>query len=100
MISRRKVIMLAAALAAFAAGLSWNGGNAVRNGVFSKAEARVGTAHTDELCRGRPEDDAPRGCGWCCGRRGGGSLWPLLRTGRGRLWPGYDALLTAVFRPG
>ena len=42
MISSRKVIMLAAALAAFAAGLLCNDGNVVRNGVFSEAEARVG----------------------------------------------------------
>lgn len=42
MISSRKVIMLTAALSAFVAGLSWNGGNAVKNGVFSEAQARVG----------------------------------------------------------
>ena len=42
MISSRKVIMLAAALAAFAAGLFCNDGNIVRNGMFSEAEARVG----------------------------------------------------------
>ncbi len=42
MISSRKVIMLAAALAAFAAGLFCNDGNVVRNGVFSEAQARVG----------------------------------------------------------
>ena len=42
MISMRKVIMVAAALTAFAAGLSWHGGNMVTNGVFSEAQARVG----------------------------------------------------------
>jgi len=42
MISSRKVIMPAVALAAFAAGLFCNDGNVVRNGVFSEAEARVG----------------------------------------------------------
>ena len=42
MMSSRKVIMLAAALAAFAAGLFCNDGNVVRNGAFSEAEARVG----------------------------------------------------------
>lgn len=42
MISSRKVFMVAAALAAFAAGLCWNDGNVVRNGVFSEAQARVG----------------------------------------------------------
>ena len=42
MISSRKIIMLAAALAAFAAGLSCNDGNVVRNGAFSEAQARVG----------------------------------------------------------
>ena len=42
MISSRKIVVVTAALAAFAAGLSWNGGNVVRNGVFSEAEARVG----------------------------------------------------------
>jgi hypothetical protein len=42
MISTRKVIMVAAALTAFAAGLSWNGGNAITNGVFSEAQARIG----------------------------------------------------------
>ena len=42
MISSRKIIMLAAALAAFAAGLFCNDGNVVRNGMFSEAEARVG----------------------------------------------------------
>jgi hypothetical protein len=42
MISSRKVIMLAAALAAFAAGLFCSVGNIVRNGMFSEAEARVG----------------------------------------------------------
>jgi hypothetical protein len=38
----RKVTMLAAALAAFAAGLFCNDGNVVRKGVLSEAEARVG----------------------------------------------------------
>lgn len=42
MISSRKVIMLTGALSAFAAGLSWNGGSVVKNGVFSEAQARVG----------------------------------------------------------
>jgi hypothetical protein len=42
MISSRKIIMLAAAVAAFAAGLFCNDGNVVRNGMFSEAEARVG----------------------------------------------------------
>ena len=42
MISTREVIMVAAALAALTAGLSWNGGNVITNGVFSEAQARVG----------------------------------------------------------
>jgi hypothetical protein len=42
MISTRKVIMVAAALTALAAGLSWNGGNVITNGVFSEAQARIG----------------------------------------------------------
>jgi hypothetical protein len=42
MISTRKVIMVTAALTALAAGLSWNGGNVVTNGVFSEAQARIG----------------------------------------------------------
>jgi hypothetical protein len=42
MISSRKVTMLAAALAAFAAGLFCNDGNVVGNGMFSEAAARVG----------------------------------------------------------
>jgi hypothetical protein len=42
MISTRKVIMVAAALTAFVAGLSWNDGNVVTNGVFSEAQARIG----------------------------------------------------------
>ena len=42
MISSRKIIMLAAALAAFAAGLFCNDGNIITTGVFSEAEARVG----------------------------------------------------------
>ena len=41
MISTRKVIMVAAALMALAAGLSWNGGNVITEGVFS--EARQGS---------------------------------------------------------
>src|SRR5437868_2172741 len=59
-------------------------------------------AHTDELCRGRPEDHAPRGCGWCCGRRCrccGRLLWILMRAGRGRLRSGHDALLTSSSGP-
>jgi len=43
MISPRKVIMLAAAVAAFAAGLSWNGTSSlVETGFFSEAQARIG----------------------------------------------------------
>ena len=42
MISSRSVIMLAAAVAASAAGLFCNDGNVVRNGAFSEAQARVG----------------------------------------------------------
>jgi hypothetical protein len=42
MISSRKIIMPAAALAAFAAGLFCNDGNVITTGVFSEAEARVG----------------------------------------------------------
>ena len=42
MISTRKVIMVAAALMALVAGLSWNGGNVITKGVFSEAQARVG----------------------------------------------------------
>jgi len=42
MISSRRVFVLAAALAAFMAGLSWNDGSLVSNGVFSEAQARVG----------------------------------------------------------
>ncbi|MFT6671240.1 MAG: hypothetical protein ACJAVZ_002712 [Afipia broomeae] len=42
MITSRKVIMLTAVLSAFAAGLSWNGGGDVGNGIFSEAQARVG----------------------------------------------------------
>ena len=42
MIVTRKLIMAAAALAAFVAGLSWNDGNVVTKGVFSEAQARVG----------------------------------------------------------
>ncbi len=43
MTTSRKTIMLAAAFAAFAAGLSWNGaGGVVERGYFSAAEARIG----------------------------------------------------------
>jgi hypothetical protein len=43
MISSRKIIMLAAAAAALAAGLSWNGaGSVVERGFLSEAQARVG----------------------------------------------------------
>ena len=42
MIATRKLVMVTAALAAFAAGLSWNDGNGVTKGVFSEAQARVG----------------------------------------------------------
>lgn len=42
MIASRKVFILAAAVAAFAAGLSWNDGSLVSNGIFSEAQARVG----------------------------------------------------------
>lgn len=43
MISSRKTIMLAAAVAAFAAGLCWNGaGFVVEGGLFSEAQARIG----------------------------------------------------------
>ena len=42
MISTRKVIMVAGALMALVAGLSWNGGNVSTKGVFSEAQARVG----------------------------------------------------------
>jgi hypothetical protein len=42
MISTRKTVMVAAALTAFAAGLSWNGSNVASNGVFPQAEARIG----------------------------------------------------------
>jgi hypothetical protein len=43
MISSRKVIMLAAAVAAFAAGLSWTGTSSlVETGFFSEAQARIG----------------------------------------------------------
>lgn len=43
MISPRKVIMLAVVAVAFAAGLSWHGGNrVVEGGWFSEAQARVG----------------------------------------------------------
>jgi hypothetical protein len=52
----------------FAAGLSWNDGSPIRNGVFSETQATVGRPLMPMSC---PEDDAPRGCRWCCGRRGG-----------------------------
>jgi hypothetical protein len=43
MIRSRKIITLTAALAAFAAGLCWNGnGGGVGTGLFSEAEARIG----------------------------------------------------------
>ena len=42
MIWSRKVFMAAAAIAAFAAGLSFNDGNVVTDGAFSEAQARVG----------------------------------------------------------
>ena len=41
MISTRKVIMVAGALMALVAGLSWNGGNVITKGAFSEAQARV-----------------------------------------------------------
>ena len=43
MISPRKVIILTAAVASFAAGLSWSGSNSVvESGLFSEVQARVG----------------------------------------------------------
>jgi hypothetical protein len=42
MIWSRKVFMAAAAIAAFAAGLSFNDGNVVKDGAFSEAQARIG----------------------------------------------------------
>ena len=42
MIWSRKVFMAAAAIAAFAAGLSFNDGNVVTDGAFSEAQARIG----------------------------------------------------------
>jgi hypothetical protein len=42
MIWSRKVFMAAAAIAAFAAGLSFNDGNVVKDGAFSEARARIG----------------------------------------------------------
>ena len=42
MIASRKVFILAAAVATFAVGLSWNDGSLVSNGIFSEAQARVG----------------------------------------------------------
>lgn len=42
MITSRKIIMSAAVLAAFTAGLCCNDGNVVSNGAFSEAEARIG----------------------------------------------------------
>jgi hypothetical protein len=40
--SSHKLIILAAACAAFGAGLFWNGGTAVTTGLVSSAEARIG----------------------------------------------------------
>jgi hypothetical protein len=43
MISSRKIIMLAAVVAALATGLSWNGtGRVIESVFFSEAQARVG----------------------------------------------------------
>jgi hypothetical protein len=42
MIATRKPIIVAAALAAFVAGLCWNDGKVITKGVFSEAQARVG----------------------------------------------------------
>jgi hypothetical protein len=42
MISSRRIIILAAAIAALVAGLSWNGASVVNKGFFSEAEARIG----------------------------------------------------------
>jgi uncharacterized glyoxalase superfamily protein PhnB len=42
MILPRQVITLAAAVAAIAAGLSWNGSSVIETGLFSEAQARVG----------------------------------------------------------
>jgi hypothetical protein len=43
MISSRRIIMLAATVAALATGLSWNGtGSVIESGFFSEAQARVG----------------------------------------------------------
>jgi hypothetical protein len=42
MIWSRKVFMAAAAIAAFAAGLSFNDGNVIKDGAFSEALARIG----------------------------------------------------------
>jgi hypothetical protein len=42
MISPRKLIILPAAVAAFAVALSWNGSSGLGSGVFSEAQARVG----------------------------------------------------------
>src|ERR1700704_1091245 len=53
--------------------------------IFRSTGKGRATAHADELCGRRPEDDAPCGCSWCCGRRGRCLLRFLLRTGRGRL---------------
>jgi hypothetical protein len=41
-VSSRKLIVIAAAAAAFAGGLSWNGETAIDNGLVTSAEARVG----------------------------------------------------------
>jgi hypothetical protein len=42
MIPSRKIMMLAAAGAAFAAGLSWSDGSVTNDGFFSQAQARIG----------------------------------------------------------
>jgi uncharacterized glyoxalase superfamily protein PhnB len=42
MIATRRLITFAGALTALAAGLSWDGGNVMTNGVFSEAQARIG----------------------------------------------------------
>ena len=103
MISSRKFIKLAAALAAFAAGLSCNDGDSRRQwSILRSCGKGRSAAHTDELCGGRAQDDAPRGCGWCCGRCRrccGRLLWLFMRAGRGRLRSGHDALLTSSSGP-
>jgi hypothetical protein len=42
----RKIFMLATALIAFAAGMSWSDGSMVRIGAFSEAQARIGRPFT------------------------------------------------------